>query len=274
MNTQWIIQDSFVPYSFSNLMSETLDEIKTPYIGMGVIPFSNEITGLDDIDSSIPCVVRGSTKILKNLYIENENIGSPLFEYLRKGVFYDVEKFDQSYYRAFDLPLFNKDCEIIKFSQISSYFPDYDYFAKPTMDMKFFAGLTGFNGESVKSAINRSKFYVDENVNCDFNIMVSRLKNPPSVEYRAFCVCGEITSLSRYYKNGKLSKSDDVPQRIYDAAKEFISAYSPSDIFTIDLCVSSGIIEIMEYNCWNVSGFYTRNISSTISAINDYIINR
>lgn len=266
--TNWLIQDSFAPYYSINDTTDALEALSVPFKGFGVIPFTDKFLGLDDIDMASTCVVRGSTKILKNLYLTENN--SDLSNFLRSGIFYDIKKFDQFYYKDAGLPLFNHGADFINFNQISTFKSDTGFFAKPSADIKFFAGLCVDPELTIAEQLKINKFRVDSDVSDDFKIMISDIKNPPLAEYRAFVVDGDITSIAMYYKNGRLNKSDDVPDCIFPAIVDFISIYSPHDIFTIDVCETEDDIKVMEYNCWNISGFYTKDLAYTIMAINDY----
>lgn len=267
-NVKWLLQDSFVPTQSLEGITKSLDGLDVEYYGFGVIPFTQDFTGLEYVNLNQPCVVRGSTKVLKNLYLNSDN--SELDKYLRSGVFYDLERFDQFYYAA-GLPMFNNVREIVKFRDIKTYRPKYDYFAKPTSDLKFFAGVKGFSGDSVYDTIRSEKIYLDEDTPSDMNIMICPLKSPPIEEYRAFIVCGDIVSICMYYKNGRLNKSDEVPSYIHKYVESCISDYQPHDVFTIDVCMSEDGLSIMEYNCWNVSGFYTNKLDMTVNSVNQYV---
>ena len=66
---QWIIQNSGVTFaSLDNNVAplvKAIDEINATRIACGVIPFTDTIVGIDDIDPTIPTIFYGSTKLVE-----------------------------------------------------------------------------------------------------------------------------------------------------------------------------------------------------------------
>lgn len=262
---KWLVQDSCVSIHSLENISNNLDQLNYDYTGFGLIPFTRIITGAENFDFNERCVVRGSTKILKNIFLTEDSRLTDLENYIKSGLFYDLEKFDQQYYSKLNLPLFNNAAKYYKYGDVKEMVFKHSVFVKPSRDLKFFAGKLFRSGESFNLD------YIDNDLSDNEDILVSPLRSDNYHEYRCFVVMGELVSISKYFTEGYLSKSNDVEDQVRLAAKEIIKLYQPHDIFTVDIVLTDNGYEIMEYNCWNVSGFYTTDLESCLSAVNNYV---
>lgn len=55
--------------------------------------------------------------------------------------------------------------------------------------------------------------------------------------------------------------------QVLESTFETSKFIKPSEIFTMDLCISDGHIRIVEYNCWHCSGLYAMDIPVLFSSI-------
>ena len=134
-------------------------------------------------------------------------------------------------------------------------------FFKPGNDSKIFAGSV----MSVKDIIRICK-------NIDAGIFPDADKNFPlllsmpygiSHEYRLFVVDGKIITSSEYLPHIK----NGCPSIVMDFAQKVIDTWNPTDIYTLDICLSAGKPYIMEIQNFHSAGFYDCDLDLLASAI-------
>ena len=281
---KWMIQDVNMNFSKLDEVAHALNVLGYEYHGFGVIPFTKTITGLENIvEEDCLYVLISGTKVLTLLdgitclSEVNENVPSNLLEKsgqiitnIKNGLFYDVNKFDQTNYANLGLPLLNDSAMYLPIKDNLNRSFDKTMFIKPSRDLKAFDGGFIERGQTIKDFIENQMyqaFYIDEIA------IISELRNI-SAEYRFFVVNGEITGQSMYKFGGHVTKAYPVPQNIIDAANEYKDLYQPDDIFTMDLADTDQGIKIIEYNCWNASGHYNCDLVKTYAKINNYMIEK
>jgi hypothetical protein len=243
----------------------------------GLIPFSNEITNLENIlQPDCNYIFTGSTKLLsiiqevKHLselspYLTEEQVS--LSEYyldkLQRGVFYNVYTFDQIFYKDLGLPLLNTDAEYLPIRENLKTVFDEPKFIKPSRDLKAFNGGILEAGVSIHDFImaqNHQAFYIDEIA------VIAELVNIYA-EYRFFVIDGEVITGSYYRKNGQSYKSPDIPAEVQRVADDYAKLYKPHRVYTMDIAETDEGYDIIEYNCWNTSGSYACNLSKMYTAL-------
>ena len=285
MKNRWLLQSNGFKSSYLFEMVDTLKRFDIDFKDFGV--FNDGISNLSEI---LDCdvnetvfITRGGTKflsILEKLKLKNRDLSylddklqkeivnnSILYiDKLIKSVDYDVQKFDQQYYSKLDLPLLNSDAKYFDYSKIKNYEFSKETFIKPSRDLKSFNGGVIYAGETIKNYIARTGHSMPSIK--DETIVVSDIKEIQE-EYRFFIHKDKILASSRYMLNSEVNPSNIVPEFLTDCAKDYAKLYNPADIFVMDLAVTNEGIKIVEYNCWNASGFYHCNIRDLIFQINE-----
>ena len=285
MKNRWILQSNGFKSSYLFEMVDTLKRFDIDFKDFGV--FNDGISNLSEI---LDCdvnetnfITRGGTKFLSILeklkfknrdlsYLDNKlpkeivNNSILYIDKLIKSVDYDVQKFDQQYYSKLDLPLLNSNAKYFDYSKIKNYEFSKETFIKPSRDLKSFNGGVIYAGETIKNYIARTGHSMPSIK--DETIVVSDIKEIQE-EYRFFIHKDKILAASRYMLNSEVNPSNIVPEFLTDCAKDYAKLYNPADIFVMDLAVTNEGIKIVEYNCWNASGFYHCNIRDLIFQINE-----
>lgn len=285
MKNRWLLQSNGFKSSYLFEILDTLKRFDIDFKDFGV--FTNGISNLSEI---LDCdvnetvfITRGGTKflgILEKLKLKNRDLSylddklpkeivnnSILYiDKLIKSVDYDVQKFDQQYYSKLDLPLLNSDAKYFEYTKIKNYEFSKETFIKPSRDLKSFNGGVIYAGETIKNYIARTGHSMPSIK--DETIVVSNIKEIQE-EYRFFIYKDKILAASRYMLNSEVNPSNIVPEFLTDCAKDYAKLYNPADIFVMDLAVTNEGIKIVEYNCWNASGFYHCNIRDLIFQINE-----
>lgn len=285
MKNRWILQSNGFKSSYLFEMVDTLKRFDIDFKDFGV--FNDGISNLSEI---LDCdvnetnfITRGGTKflsILEKLKLKNRDLSyldnklpkeivnnSILYiDKLIKSVDYNVQNFDQQYYSKLDLPLLNSNAKYFDYSKIKNYEFSKETFIKPSRDLKSFNGGVIYAGETIKNYIARTGHSMPSIK--DETIVVSNIKEIQE-EYRFFIHKDKILAASRYMLNSEVNPSNIVPEFLTDCAKDYAKLYNPADIFVMDLAVTNEGIKIVEYNCWNASGFYHCNIRDLIFQINE-----
>lgn len=276
----WYVQSSGLNTGDSEV--RIIDGLQAANIGFtdfGVVPFTNEITGLDDITESgfLHC----STKVLRILtdetvYISevfpnlHSNDAHRLYDTLKRGIFYDVRKFDQAYYlNVVGRSLLNFDAAVAEAADVLDRSLDHDVFMKPTSDLKLFKGGVVPAGKTLRQFVSESTLDVsfDAEVSKGATVLYAPLKEIVS-EYRFFIVNGDVITGSQYMDRGTVKYAGFIPADFFRAAHAFARVYEPAKAFTMDLCkTSDGEISIVEYNCVNCSGLYHANIQALAESL-------
>lgn len=278
----WLIQSTGIISSAPHSNVEYLNKLELEFKDFGLLPFTNEITNLENIlqDPTQQYIIRGGTKLLTildkvksiselspHLSQDQIHLGDIYMNNLRKGLFYDVNKFDQLYYKDLDLPLLNRKAWYLPvMSNLDTKF-DRDMFIKPSRDLKAFNGGIIEAGTSIEEYIKGQQYqahYVDE------VCIVSELVNIYA-EYRFFIVNKKVSAYSQYRRGGQMNVTGHVDQSIIDVAKEYALYYQPHDIFVMDLCETPHGVKIVEYNCWNASGLYHCDGVKMFNDVNEYV---
>lgn len=273
MKNLWLIQSNGFRDSYLFEIAESLKRFNIEFKDFGVVK-NNSITNLTEILKpeyvDYNFITRGGTKFLGILeklrrekrdlsYLDNKlpkeitDNSDFWIDKLLNSVDYDVNKFDQLTYSKLDLPLLNSDARYIDYSRIKNYEFTKDTFIKPSRDLKSFNGGVIYAGETIQNYISRTGHH-SPNIKSE-KIVVSDIKEIQE-EYRFFMHKNKILSCSRYVLNSEVNPSDFVPEELKECALEYSELYNPSELYVMDLAVTSEGIKIVEYNCWNASVFY------------------
>jgi hypothetical protein len=287
MKTLWLIQSNGFRDSYLFEIAESLKRFNIEFKDFGVVK-NNSITNLTEIlkpeYADYNFITRGGTKflgILEKLREENKDLSyfdnklskeiiqrsDFWIDKLLNSVDYDVNKFDQLNYSKLDLPLLNSDARYINYSRIKDYEFSKETFIKPSRDLKSFNGGVIYAGETIQNYIARTG-YSSPNIKTE-KIVVSDIKEIQE-EYRFFMYKNKILGCYRYMLDSEVNPSDFVPEDIKECAIKYSELYNPSELYVMDLAVTLEGIKIVEYNCWNASGFYHCNIRDIIFQVNEF----
>lgn len=269
---QWVVQSSGIHDDEFRRTCDALKALNYNFTDFGMIPFTNCITNFETIQSN-QLIARSGTKFIK--LISNDEILTDAQDNvidsskLKGSIDYNQQNFDQLHYNTLNLPLLNADTKIFKYSEVKDVEFYDSYFFKPTNDLKAFNATVVYAGETLDSNVKSKTYQIFDEDN--ETVLMTTLKNV-EVEYRFFVVDGEVITGSQYYKNGELNKAafEDIPIDVKNTAYEYAKLYQPVDIFVMDLCIEDDDIKIVEYNCWNASGFYESNLAQLFEAVQSF----
>lgn len=266
---KWLVQDTSRMYSAIENEFTPLVSLGYDVIPFGVIPFTNTITGIDDLNPDDFYIIRSGTKIVQLLESgEPDNLSPELTAKLRLGISYNHRNFDQAYYSQLNLPLLNSTPEILNLSDDKDLFASFSVpkFVKPSSDLKAFTAGILEPGEVLKYFIEshyyRSGYQEETALVHDVVDIIA--------EHRFICLNGEVITGSQYRRNNSTVYDANIPQDVLRAADEYAKLYEPAEIYTMDLAETPSGIKIVEYNCWNGSGLYHMDTKKLFSTIHEY----
>lgn len=267
--TTWLVQDTARVYTAIDTEVQALKKLGFNFRTFGVIPFTDTITGLDDLDTNEIYIIRGGTKIVDMLSSRRvDNLTSELVESLSKGISYNKKNFDQAYYSELNLPVLNSTPEILDLQDPKNLYASFstDKFVKPSSDLKAFTAGVMEAGEVLKYFIERHYYrsgYAEETV------LVHDVQEIDA-EYRFICLNGSVLQGSQYRGKYDLKLDANIPLSVQEKATEFAKLYIPSDLYTMDLAETPNGVKIVEYNCWNGSGLYAMNVEELFTKVQNY----
>lgn len=282
---KWLVQKEGFSMANREDAIAALERFGFAYAGFGILPSSAKVLNLEHIlaDPDEKFIVRGGTRLhtlLKaatdlaelagQVSADQARHGARYLDQLRKGVFYDEQKFDQAYYAGLGLPLLNSDATMYPIAGNLTRAFERDKFIKPSKDEKAFdAGILAA-GETIEAFIARQP----QARNWHGETAVVASCKAIIAEYRFFVVQGEVVTGSMYRFAGKANFNANIPGAILAAANEFAQMYHPHAVFTMDLAETPDGIRIIEYNCWNASRLYAADVGRIFHAVQDFVERR
>lgn len=233
-----------------------------PHEFIDIIPFT------DDIISNVPLegkdyIPYGSTR-LTMLSKERE----------WKGLYFDLSKFNYAEALKNRDDMLNDNILTTR-QAIDDFLPkqndDSEWFARPSEDMKQFAGLVDtaselrrFLDDATKCASSGS-YQIRE----DLPLVISTIKDIQA-EWRWFIVDRKVVSGSMYRRRKQLVKIPETDTKVIEEAQIFADKWLPNDNCVMDLALVDNKLKVIEFNCINSSGFYNHDTNKIFKELWEY----
>lgn len=232
---------------------------KYPTVFCGVIPFSREITGIDDV-SDKNFIPYGST-LLTTLGLEHQ----------WKGLHFDLSQFNYASALANRDDMLNDNVlrldDAIQFLQTLN--PTDTVFVRPSEDLKQFSGQVVDTGECCTwfKSMMECETSGTYKLKPDMLVVVSAPKNIVC-EWRYFVVGGKIVSGSIYRIHNQLRSIREDDAAVLKEAQAFADEWLPDSCCVMDLALlKDGQLKVIEFNCINASGFYANDVGAVFDAL-------
>lgn len=250
---QWLIQCTDLPDNQTTKLLEVIKAKALPFIGLGVIPFTHEIKGLELGDPNIPSMFYGSVQISHEI---------SKWSTFRPGVYYEKSWWDSRNWIGKRSDLLNEDQINITAEELRANWVSEPIFVKSVEDK----WLTGMVIEPVKE--DRDNWLIEQSqLDGDAILVMSTAKNIET-ECRFFVVNGEIVTGSTYRWLGVRFTTRPIDQEMWDFAREAVKKWMPCSTIVIDICrLRNGEYKIVEFNCINSSGFYNCEVERIVEAM-------
>jgi len=262
---RWIIQTNLISEIDTKGLREALDGLGIPFVGVEVIPFSDELPDFP-IDAEHENIYYGTTRFIENLHKKID----PL------GIFFSRENFSmKNYMKKWGEHMFNFGAEFMRLSKFIKQTEDSEenIFIRPNGDGKEFNGTVG-SQRSLK-LIMKNLTLNDDRVFPSQLIMVGKAYSIKR-EWRLHIVNSRVVTASQYRKNHTLSKSSEVPSKVIQFANKRALEYQPSDAFVMDVCeaMDDGELKLYILECGNINsvGLYHCDKEDYVEGITNYIL--
>ena len=250
---QWLIQCTGLPDIHTLRLLETVKALGQPCIGIGIIPFSHEITGLDEADPNAPSMFYGSTTLIAKVKD---------WEFFRPGCFWDEHWYDPRCWIGKRNDLLNSDLQLITAGALRRDWVKEPMFVK-SIEQKL---LTGMVIEPEKE--DHDNWIIEQSA-LDANdlLIMSPCKNIET-ECRFFIVDGKIVAGSTYRWNGVHFTTRPIDGAMINHAIEAVHKWLPSPNIVMDTCrLKNGEYKVVEFNSINSSGFYNCDVKAIVKSI-------
>lgn len=259
---QWVIQKNYLkPQRFFDLKS-AFDSLNYKYL-----TFKSEPD-----NPTLPVIpINEPTIFFLTTFMINPIAESKLWN---PGVYFNEENFCCSKYReAYKENFLSYNCyfTFLEDFKCDKYKPNDKFFIRPNKDLKAFTGMVIEFREMLEwnPEKDTSKNFVDPST----LIMVS-FPQKIEKEWRIFIVDGKVSSGSQYSQDMEFKVEAGVPDDVKEFSEAMAKMWSPSEIFTLDICKVNGILKVLECNCFNCSGFYNSDVKKIILDVERYNENR
>lgn len=261
--TTWVVQSNFLNINHLTDIAVALRELEIPFVDVAVIPFSDDfVTPIDVQDPKI--IPYGSTSLIKNAMRRGWS-----------GTYFDEKTFRADVWNQNRDDMLNQDAMFMTVKEAATHFngmPDEDvWFIRPIMDLKQFNG-TVTTAKEIKNwmgSVDSGNFSFDENT-------VVAIASPKNIlmEWRHFVVGGKIVTSSSYrFKGLPLTKREE-DAKVIAEAQALADKWLPHETVVMDVALTNDGVKVIEFNCFNGSGFYYHNIKAFVQAATEYETNR
>ncbi len=248
---QWLIQNSGLTFDAldHNLtpLVKSLDESNIPKFSIGYIPFTNILTGLENINSSIPTIFYGSTRVAELAKYFN----------FKPGSFYNKLWFDPKQWIGKRDDLLNEKQTRVSVFELRTNWIGQSSFIK-SVDPKILTGMV--LEESDQDWWTKEYSHIDGRK----ILTISPLKNIVQ-EWRFFIIDGKLITGSQYKHDGILRIKEPIHDEVWCKAIEMSKKWLPSKNIVMDICkLNTGEFNVVEFNSFNSSGFYNCDVKKIV----------
>lgn len=259
MPMQWMVQDTLhVPGMEDDnaiKLIRALESLGQPYIAVGIIPFSHEITGLEAADPSAPTMFWGSVQMAATVAQRSD---------FRPGVSYQREWFDPRNWVGKRPDLLNENLRTITADQLRQEWVTEPTFCKSVEDKAY----TGNVLEPVKE--DHDLWLIEaSNLDAGSELVLAPVQRLVA-EYRFFVVKGRVVTGSYYRKEGIRRCRVPVEPETWAAAERMAQDWMPNDTIVMDIGLTDqGEYKVIEWNCAHSSGFYNCDLKQLVLALEE-----
>lgn len=260
--TTWVVQANLLSIERQQDVAWALKDLEIPYVGVNVIPFSDDLEFLFDAPVGPGIIPYGSTSLIRHAQ-----------RYNWSGLFFNTTNFRVEAWNNHRDDMLNSDARIMTVKEASILFThvldDRElWFIRPVEDLKAFSGTLTTAEEISRwmGSIDIGNFQISE----DTMVAISQPKTI-LMEHRWFVVGGKIVDGSMYYHNGQLYSRHETDADVIKEAQELADKWLPHETVVMDVGLTNDGPKIIEFNCLNGSGFYQHDISKIVKAVTQYV---
>jgi len=268
MTVTWIVQETNTNTVGANMdgMCMSLDMLGIPFVRVSM---TSDKVKLPSVEG-------------KKIYYGSTRLCDYVIEHDPEGIFFDRKNFKTSTWIKERSDMLNQEAHITTVGDAREWLRSNlgDYFCRPDDDFKSFSGMVKDSFHLIDWMTNLK--VGDCTVNDQTEIILAHPK-PILFEIRCFVVDHKIVDAS-VYKHGKYMRPENMTRTglvLPDYKDEFLtqlnevaSGWMPSPICCMDVCSVIGSdcdeLKVIEFNCFNGSGFYDHDVRKIIKAVTEW----
>lgn len=254
----WLIQTNLIANDQLVKLGHAVVDLKIPFEECIVIPFDDTPLKIQSEDKVI--IPYGSTRLTKSAKIAG-----------LKGLYFDEPQFRSDVWSANRNDMLNADALILTIENAYKFMDENTsedpWFIRPVNDLKAFSGCL-IDRNQFRSWIDGASHggYTFDDMQ---EIVIAKPKKIKA-EWRYFIVDHKIVDGSLYNVNGRLFKEHVTEKDVIEEAQKFADLWTPDDVVCMDLALTHDGLKVIEFNCFNSTGWYDHNISAVVKAVTEY----
>lgn len=259
---KFLIQNNLMGQAQLELVRKAVTGL--PHQFVSLVPFTHEITSDDPLNDDDDVIPYGSTLLTTVGYLY----------YNWYGLYFDLANFNYETALRNRKDMLN-DGVVVSIEEairiLNDCQPHQDWFVRPSLDLKQFAGL-------VIEAKECADWFIDA-MECDSSgsyhmnpatqVVLAKPKTIQA-EWRWFIVGGKAVSGSMYRLRGQLIKEREKDVEVIKEAQKLASDWLPNACCVMDTALVDNELKVIEFNCINSSGFYNHDVGTIFSEIYKY----
>jgi hypothetical protein len=263
MTLHWVLQNNFKGETGMVRLVELLAKYDIPFTEVKVVPF--EGTVIPDLSPEGNVICFGSYSMR---HTAKKKGWFP-------GVFDLGEKAKDIYSNSWAKHVLNTDTFFCKFEDVGNLASkviryDEDFFMRPVLDSKVFAGIV-LNFDEYWDWMRKVVVLEQDDgssLRGDTLVQFSSAKKIYS-EYRLFVIGGKVITASKYKQGHTVIYDRNVDQDILDFGQMLVDQEDFAPAYCLDLCRTQDGIKIVEVNTVNSCGLYDADVDKIIKAFQE-----
>lgn len=258
----WLVQNNLIKEELIVSMEDACKKTGQNFVGLKIIPFTDSIEfgfppGFESPKGKI--VPYGSTSMIK--MFDKSKLD-------KSGFFFNQENLKTSKWaKELGNRVLNYDAQFMTLAEAMK-LTEGEFFMKPDNDLKDFCG-------SEVSAQGIRKFYDQVSAGgftfgTDIPVVLCPLKNT-GWEYRLFMIENYAIGSSSYKLKTMIRQDKPVPSEVFDFARSVADQWRPDDVYVMDVCETDSGLKVVEFNCFNASGFYACDVENIVQQVSQYV---
>lgn len=260
---QWLLQTNLIDSVQLSQICSALRQRGIFFQGCHVIPFQEEIQFLEPPPVRKDVVPYGSAKLSRVAEKEGWT-----------GMFFDNELFRSDVCNINRSDMLNSDGEVMLVRDLQERFKfvadEEVYFIRPVKDLKEFNGTL-----TTAKEIRRWMSSIDSG-NFSFSAESPVVVAPPKeilAEWRWFVVNHKVISGSTYKMHGQRLVQRETDANVIFEAQVLADKWLPNPTVCMDIALTKSGPKVIEFNCFNSSGFYYHDIGAVVEAVTNHVDN-
>jgi hypothetical protein len=256
----WVLQTNLIDKDQTDAVAFAAKNAGADVIATTVIPFVDDIQ-MESEPVGKDVIPYGSTKLSR---LADKHGWS--------GMFFDRELFSVPTWLKNRDDMLNDEVEIVSVADLQNFkaLDDDVYFIRPVEDLKAFNG-TVTNAAEIRrwmSSVESGSFAFST----DTMVAISPAQTIQG-EWRWFVVDGKVISGSMYRLHGQRLVQRSTGADIIAEAQKKADMWLPNQTCVMDLALTDRGVRVIEFNCFNSSGFYYHDIPKIVEAVTNYVGN-